>query len=109
MSYLNNAFKIIKLLRKNEVMKANEIGESIGCTGRMVRKYVKQINEETDIKINARTGSKGGYCIEDTVLTDKEQLALYEAIKFLKSNNFKYAFDFASAYEKIKIKFSELK
>ena len=109
MSYLNNAFKIIKLLRKNEVMKANEIGDEIGCTGRMVRKYVKQINEETEIRLKAKTGSKGGYGIEDTVLTDKEQLALYEAVKFLKSNNFKYDFDFASAYEKIKSKFSELK
>lgn len=109
MSQLTNSLKLIHLLRKNKIMQSIDLAEQIGCTQRMIREYVRVINKETDVNILSKTGANGGYCLEDVVLTDSEQLALYEAVKFLSKNDFKYTNDFESAYEKIKSKFSELK
>lgn len=108
MSQLTNSLKLIQLLRKNGAMQSIDLAKEIGCTQRMIREYVRTINKETDIQIRSKAGAKGGYCIEDVILNDNEQLALYEAAKFLKENRFKYVNNFENAYVKIKCKFPEL-
>lgn len=63
MGKIDNAFKIIMLLRKNEILKAGEISDRLGISERQIKEYIHQLRL-AGIDIKARTGITGGYYID---------------------------------------------
>jgi Predicted transcriptional regulator len=91
MSKFSNLLKLIILLKSKGRMKTKELGESLGVSERMIRKYISDLNE-ANIQVESIPGPKGGYEIVgyDYLLNldvdDNEKTALQYAKKKLKED-----------------------
>jgi predicted DNA-binding transcriptional regulator YafY len=91
MSKFSNLLKLIILLKSKGRMKTKELGESLGVSERMIRKYISDLNE-ANIQVQSIQGPKGGYEIigYDYLLNldidDNEKVALQYATKKLKED-----------------------
>ena len=70
MGKIDNAFKIIMLLRKNEILKAGEISDKLNISERQIKEYIHQLRL-AGINIKSRPGSTGGYYIEQCPFCNK--------------------------------------
>lgn len=64
MSKIENAFKILFLLREHGMLTSNEISKILGVTERQIQKYVSDMRK-AGINIKSKLGSTGGYWIEE--------------------------------------------
>lgn len=63
MGKIDNAFKIIMLLKKNEILKAGEIADKLNISERQIKEYVYQLRQ-AGIDIKSKPGIAGGYYID---------------------------------------------
>ncbi|EQF29840.1 transcriptional regulator family protein [Clostridioides difficile CD160] len=63
MGKIDNAFKIIMLLKENKILKTSEISNKLNISERQVKEYAHQLRL-AGIDIKSRPGSAGGYYIE---------------------------------------------
>ncbi|MCC0648453.1 HTH domain-containing protein [Clostridioides sp. ZZV15-6598] len=63
MGKIDNAFKIIILLRKNETLKSGEISDILNISERQIKEYVHQLRL-AGIDIKSKPGVTGGYHID---------------------------------------------
>ncbi|MDK0695876.1 HTH domain-containing protein [Clostridium perfringens] len=64
MSKVENAFKMLFLLREYGMLTSNELGKRLGVTERQIQKYVHDMRK-AGINIKSKLGNTGGYWIEE--------------------------------------------
>lgn len=64
MSKVVNAFKVLKMIHENSIIKNSDIAKELNITDRHVRSLVTQL-KGAGIEIKSKSGSTGGYYIDN--------------------------------------------
>ncbi|MDB0438454.1 transcriptional regulator [Clostridioides difficile] len=73
MGKIDNAFKILMFLKKNETLKAGEIADRLNISERQIKEYVCQLRK-AGIDIQSKPGVTGGYYIDQCPFCEKEEI-----------------------------------
>ncbi|MFL8710804.1 helix-turn-helix transcriptional regulator [Clostridioides sp. GD02377] len=63
MGKIDNALKIIMVLKDNKILKAREIANELNISERQVKEYMSQLRR-AGIDVKSKPGNAGGYYIE---------------------------------------------
>ena len=64
MSKVENAFKMLLLIKEHGMLTSNELGKRLGVTERQIQKYAYDMRK-AGINIKSKLGNAGGYWIEE--------------------------------------------
>ena len=63
MGKVYGALYVLKVLLDNDIVKAEELSEGLGCTKRQIRKYINDL-KKIGVNIGSKTGNNGGYFLK---------------------------------------------
>ena len=107
MGKVNNALRMLAILRSREKVTRKELAEELEVDIRQITRYKEDL-EYAGVTITEIKGRYGGYILENKdyllnlELSDKESLALSKTKDYLKDQGLHFYNDLSSAIEKIK-------
>lgn len=107
MGKVNNALRMLAILRSRKKVTRKELAEELEVDIRQITRYKEDL-EYAGVTINEIKGRYGGYILENKdyllnlELSDKESLALSKTKDYLKDQGLHFYNDLSSAIEKIK-------
>lgn len=107
MGKLNNALRMLAILRSRNKVTRKELAQELEVNEREITRYKDDL-EQAGVRIKNITGKYGGYVLEhkdyllNLELSDNEEDALVNAIKYLEGRGLPYYNDLKSAIDKIK-------
>ena len=107
MGKVNNALRMLAILRSRKKVTRKELAEELEVDIRQITRYKEDL-EYAGVTITEIKGRYGGYILENKdyllnlELSDKESLALSKTKDYLKDQGLHFYNDLSSAIEKIK-------
>lgn len=107
MGKLNNALRMLAILRSRNKVNRKELAEELEVNEREITRYKDDL-EQAGVRIKNITGRYGGYILEhkdyllNLELSDNEEDALVNAAKYLEGRGLPYYNDLKSAIDKVK-------
>lgn len=77
MGKVENAFKMLLLIKEHGILKCEEISKMLNVTDRQVQKYAADMRK-AGINIKSKSGNKGGYYIEKCPICNKNIINIKE-------------------------------
>ena len=77
MGKVENAFKMLMLIKEHGILKCEELSKILNVTERQVQKYVWDMRK-AGINIKSKSGTKGGYYIEECPFCNKNIINIGE-------------------------------